>query len=249
MSTTKKTYVRQPSPLCIVCNRIIYKENERYRLYKLNEERLGFSTGQKTVVGDLLQKVATETGTLSIVEARFLNHVCSICRNVVKVQKAQRHLENAHTEYCTRLKLAQQADLQPITTSPGVHDRSTLQQPFPQPPITVTQALLPSKHARPLFSPSGVSPASKRPSLHTLGVQPSHSGVSPAAKRPTLHPLRVTPNVHSPQRSRATLGLRDSGDRPTAACSLTFSGTSSAVQEVRVYNASYCTGPTIFSFS
>ena len=97
MSTTKKIKARQPSPFCIVCNRIIYKENERYRLYKHNEERLGFSTGQKTMIGDLLQKVATETGTLSIVEARFLNHVCSICRNVlVKVQKAQRHLENAH---------------------------------------------------------------------------------------------------------------------------------------------------------
>ena len=108
---------------------------------------------------------------------------------------------------------------------------NTLQQPFPQLPTTVPQALLPSKHARPLFSPSGVSPACKRPSLHSPGIQPLHSGVSPAAKRPTLHPL--TPNVSSPQRSRATLGLRDSGDRPTAARSLTFSGTSSAVQEVR----------------
>ena len=140
---------------------------------------------------------------------------------------------HAHTEYCTRLKLAQQADLQPTTTLPGPRDRNTLQQPFPQLPTTVPQALLPSKHARPLFSPSGVSPACKRPSLHSPGIQPSHSGVSPAAKKPALHPLRVTPNVSSPQRSRATLGLRDSGDRPTAARSLTFSGTSSAVQEVR----------------
>jgi hypothetical protein len=187
-----------------VCNRVIYKENERYRLHKPNEERLGFSTGQKTMIGVLLQKVGTETGTLSVVEARFLNHVCSICRNVlVKVQKAQKHLEDSHKEYCTRLKLAQQANLQPIITSPEAHDTGILQQPFPA-TVLQPQALAPSKHARPLFSPSGVSPAPKRPSLHqkaTPDAQPSRfsqSGVSPAAKRLTLHPLRVTPNVPSP---------------------------------------------------
>ena len=71
-----------------------------------------------------------------------------------------------------------------------------------------------------MLSPSGVSLASKRLSFHTPGIQPSYSRVSPVAKRQTLHPLRVTPNVSSPQRSRATLGLRDSGDRPTAVHSL-----------------------------
>ncbi len=198
------------------------------------------------MIGVLLQKVATETGTLSVMEAKFLNHVCSICRNVlVKVQKAQKHLEDTHKEYCTRLKLAQRATLQPVMNSPEAHDTGILQQPIPLPPATVVQpqALAPSKHARPLFSPSGISPAPKRPSLHqkaTPDTQPSHfshSRVSPAAKRPTLHPLRVTPNVPSPQRNRSTLGLRDSGDRPTAARSLTFSGASSVVQvrEIRVY--------------
>lgn len=233
MYATKKT----PSPLCIVCNRLIYKENERYRLYKVNEERLGFSAGQKTMVGVLLEKVATGTETLSIVKARHLNHVCSICRNVlVKVQRAQKHLEDAHKEYCTRLQLAQRADLQPIMlTSPVAHDRRILQG---LPSAANLPALVPSKHARPLFSPSGVSPAAKRPSLHqkaTPDVQPSQfspSGVSPAAKRPTLSPI-ATPDVPSPRRSRSTLHLRDLADRPMAARSLTFGDASSVVQEVR----------------
>lgn len=104
MHASKKTYVCHLSPSCIVCNRIICKENERYRLYKLSKEKRGFSAAQMTMIGE---KTATETNTLSIVKARYLNYVCNICRNVlVKVQRAQKHLEDAHKEYCTHRRQA-----------------------------------------------------------------------------------------------------------------------------------------------
>ena len=155
----------------------------------------------------------------------------------MKVQRAQKHLEDAHKEYYTRLQ-AQHTTVLPIT-SPIAHDRSVLQ---PMPSLPSLPALAPSKHTRPLFSPSGVSPAAKRPTLcpkATPGAPSlfSPSGVSPAAKRPTLHP-KAGPDVPSPQRSRSTVHLRDSANRPTAARSLTFSGASSVAQEVcevRVY--------------
>ena len=64
----------------------------------------------------------------------------------------------------------------------------------------------------------------------------SPSGVAPAAKRPTLRP-KAGPDVASPQRSRSALHLRDSANHPTAARSSTFSGASSVAQvcEVCVY--------------
>ena len=159
MHASKATYpVRHPSPSCIVCNRITSKENERYRLYKPNEEQQSFSTAQKTMIGDLLKKIAMETKTLSIVEARCLKYVCNICRNVlVKVQRAQKHLEDAHKEYCTRLQ-ARQTGLQPPLS----------RIPQPTPPLP---ALAPLKHARPSFSPSGVSPAARQPTLLPKSTQ------------------------------------------------------------------------------
>lgn len=204
------------------------------------------------MIGDLLKKIAMETKTLSIVEARCLKYVCNICRNVlVKVQRAQKHLEDAHKEYCTRLQ-AQKTGLQPPLSC----------IPQPTPPLPALASL---KHARPSFSPSGVSPAAKRPTLlpKSTPVVPSQSVSPSAAKRPILHPKnvpdvpaqfsptevspvakrptlwsKVTPNVASDRRSRSILHLRDSADRPTAARSLAFSGASNVTQEVhevRVY--------------
>ena len=76
------------------------KGNKRYLVLKFSEERQNFSAGQETLIGLLLKKVATDTKTLSIMEALHLNHICSICRNIpVKVHRAQKHIENAHKQY------------------------------------------------------------------------------------------------------------------------------------------------------
>ena len=205
MYATKTTYVRQPSPMCIVCNRAIYKENERYRLYKLGERRQGYSDGEMTMMGTLLNKVATDTKTLSIVEARHLSHICNICRNaLVKVQRAQKHLDDAYKDYCSRLQGPQSQATSEVhhiqPTSLIAHETGPIGSAANLP------ATLSSKHARPLFLPSGVSPAAKRPTLRS----------------------KATLNVPSPLRTVSTSHLRDSAGCPTAARSLIFSDASSS---------------------
>ena len=148
-----------------MCNRAIYKENERYQLYKLGERRRGYSDGEMTMIGTLLNKVATDTKTLSIVEARHLSHICNICRNtLVKVQRAQKHLDDAYKDYCSRLQGPQSQAMSEVhhniqpTTSLIAHETGSL---VPIGSAANLPATLSSKHARPLFSPSGVSPAAK----------------------------------------------------------------------------------------
>lgn len=69
------------------------KGNKRYLVLKFSEERQNFSAGQETLIGLLLKKVATDTKTLSVIEALHLNHICSICRNIpVKVHRAPKHM-------------------------------------------------------------------------------------------------------------------------------------------------------------
>lgn len=224
----KSTRQRVQPCKCTVCDRTIYKENERYRLLKHNE-----GTCTMTMIGELLRKVATDTQVLSILEPRHSNYICNLCRNtLVKVQRAQKHLDDAYKEFSSRIKRAPEA--QTLYSSPkrGPAEKS-LSVAFKGVPLlprlpTSTQHITSvgssSKHVRPFFSPSGISPAAKRPTLSSQVIPYAHEATDSAYLRSSVC------------RPAAARSLFNDGSHDASACDTEFQRGVQEIHTITVYS-------------